>query len=229
MRTAGFVFLQFYPKFLRVKKSIVSKMYNPSNIPPERQLILHPYNIFLTLLLASITVLFLALSVAYVYSRVESGMPSIRLPAIFFLNTFILLGSSFTMKWAKKCYLNDNTESYQRALLYTILLTILFMIGQYFGWKALVSQELFFGDDNSSSYLYLISGLHFAHVITGLPFLILFLLTAINKMKEPVSVLVYFSDPEKRLKLRLLTIYWHFLDILWIYLVLFFYVNSLIL
>ena len=46
-------------------------------------------------------------------------------------------------------------------------------------------------------------------------------------MKEPVSVLVYFSDPEKRLKLRLLTIYWHFLDGLWIYLVLFFWVNYL--
>ena len=107
-------------------------------------------------------------------------------------------------------------------------MTIIFMICQYIGWSDLFSRQLFIGTDNSSSYLYLISGLHFAHVLTGLPFLILFLNTARIKMKEPVSVLIYFSDPEKRLKLRLLTIYWHFLDILWIYLVLFFFVNNLI-
>ena len=47
-------------------------------------------------------------------------------------------------------------------------------------------------------------------------------------MKEPVTVLVYFSDPEKRLRLRLLTIYWHFLDGLWIFLVLFLLANYFI-
>ena len=203
-------------------------MNNPSKTRNDRSLILHPYNIFLTLILASITVLFLAFSAAFVYSRIASGMPPIELPKIFFFNTLILIGSSFTMRWAKQCYLDDNTEHYQLALLSTIVLTIIFMICQYIGWSDLFSRQLFFGTDNSSSYLYLISGLHFAHVLTGLPFLILFLNTARKKMKEPVSVLVYFSDPEKRLKLRLLTIYWHFLDILWIYLVLFFFVNQLV-
>ncbi len=189
---------------------------------------LHPYNIFLTLILASITVLFLAFSVAYVYSRVEADIPAIELPIIFYFNTLILIGSSFTMRWAKQCYLNDQTERYQLALLSTILLTVIFMVCQYIGWSDLFNRKLFFGTENSSSYLYLISGLHFAHVLTGLPFLILFLNTARKKMKEPVSVLIYFSDPEKRLKLRLLTIYWHFLDILWIYLVLFFWINRMI-
>lgn len=203
-------------------------MDQPVKNPNNRSLILHPYNIFLTLTLASITVLFLAFSAAFVYSRVESNMPPIRLPIIFYFNTLILVGSSLTMRWAKQCYLNDNTENYQLALLTTIILTIFFMVCQYIGWSDLFSRKLFIGTDNSSSYLYLISGLHFAHVIAGLPFLVLFLATARKRMKEPVSVLVYFSDPLKRLKLRLLTIYWHFLDILWIYLVLFFLVNSLI-
>ena len=203
-------------------------MKNPANKPSERSLVLHPYNIFLTLVLASITVLFLALSVAFVYSRVESNMPPIKLPLIFYANTLILLSSSYTMRWAKQCYLKDETERYQLALLVTIILTLIFMICQYFGWREMLGRNLFFGADNSSSYLYLISGLHFAHVIAGLPFLVLFLVTARKKMKEPVSVLVYFSDPMKRLKLRLLTIYWHFLDILWIYLVLFFFLNNLI-
>ena len=132
------------------------------------------------------------------------------------------------MRWAKQCYLNDNTEKYQLALISTIVLTLIFMVCQYFGWRDLFNQELFIDTNNSTSYLYLISGMHFAHVIAGLPFLVLFLITARRKMKEPVSVLVYFSDPLKRLKLRLLTMYWHFLDILWIYLVLFFFVNDMI-
>jgi cytochrome c oxidase subunit III len=203
-------------------------MDHPNGGTNDRSPALHPYNIFLTLLLASITVLFLAFSAAFVYSRVESGMPAIELPTIFFFNTLILVGSSFTIRWAKQCYINDSTELYQLALLSTIILTIVFMICQYIGWKELFSQELFLGTDISLSYLYLISGLHFAHVLTGLPFLILFLNTARKRMEEPVSVLVYFSDPKKRLKLKLLTIYWHFLDILWIYLVLFFFINSLI-
>ncbi|MCB9303977.1 MAG: cytochrome c oxidase subunit 3 [Lewinellaceae bacterium] len=188
----------------------------------------HPYNVMMTLLLFGITVLFLAFTAAFVYTRVQSNLPPIRVPGIFLFNTLVLLGSSTTMVWAKRSYQSDDTRNYQRALGATILLSILFMTLQFWGWSQLFSQQIFIHSDNSAGYLYLISGLHFAHVIAGLPFLGIFLWTARKRMKEPVSVLVYFSDPEKRLKLRLLTIYWHFLDALWIYLVLFFFVNYLV-
>ena len=78
-----------------------------------------------------------------------------------------------------------------------------------------------------ASYLYIISGIQFAHVIVGIPFLAIFYYQALKKMVEPVSVLIYFTDPVKRRQLKMLTIYWHFLDGLWIYLVLFFLVNLL--
>lgn len=185
----------------------------------------HPRNVILFLVLIGITALFLSLSAAFVYTRVQSDLPPIKLPPLFLFNTVILLGSSATMVWAKRMYLADNTVNYQRALVATMILSVLFMIAQIFAWRSLFSQEIFINTDNSASYLYVISGLHFAHVIAGLPFLGLFLWRARKQMVEPVSVLVYFSDPEKRLKLRLLTIYWHFLDGLWIYLVLFFYLN----
>ena len=185
----------------------------------------HPYNVLLILLLVGLSVLFLALTISFVYTRVEKGMPPLQLPPIFLLNTLILLGSSATIVWAKRCYLNDNTQRYQMALVATIGLSLLFMIAQIIAWQTLFSQDVFINTDNSAGYLYVISGLHFAHVVGGLPFLAMFLHKARKQMKEPVSVLVYFSDPEKRLKLRLLTIYWHFLDGLWIYLILFFYIN----
>jgi cytochrome c oxidase subunit III len=188
----------------------------------------HPYNVALTLLLFGITALFLAFSAAFVYTRVQSDLPPLRLPSLFLFNTLILLGSSFAMVWAKRCYQSDDTRNYQRALGATIALSLLFLALQFLAWSQLFGQDVFIHSDNSAGYLYIISGLHFAHVIAGLPFLLGFLLTARKHMKEPVSVLVYFSDPEKRLKLRLLTIYWHYLDGLWIYLVLFFLVNYLI-
>ncbi|MBX2878075.1 MAG: cytochrome c oxidase subunit 3 [Saprospiraceae bacterium] len=188
----------------------------------------HPHNIYLMLLLFSLSVLFLALSAAFVYTRVQNGLPPVKLPWLFAFNTVILLGSSWAMLQAKKAYLADETERYQGMLIVTIVLSIIFMVAQSMAWFQLFNQQIYVHSDPSAGYLYVISALHFAHVIGGLPFLGLFLWKAKKYMKEPVSVLVYFSDPEKRLRLRLLTIYWHFLDILWIYLVIFFYLNYLI-
>jgi len=187
----------------------------------------HPYNILLMLTLAGVTMLFLALSAAFVYTRYENGLPAIQLPWLFYINTLVLLASSYTMMWAKRSYLEDETENYQKALIYTILISLLFMFLQIIAWYQLF-QEIPIQANNSAGYLYVLSFVHFAHVIAGLPFLGMFLYVAKKKMIEPVSVLVYFSDPDKRLKLRLLTIYWHFLDGLWIYLVLFLLVNYLV-
>ena len=203
-------------------------MSERQNSPAGPSLFFHPYNILLTLVLFSVSALFLAFSVAYVYTRLQGDIPPIKIPLLFFINTVLLLASSATMHWAKQCYEKDNTDSYQKALLFTILLSLLFLISQTFAWASLFQQNIFLAHSNTASYVYLISGLHFMHVIAGLPFLVLFYKTARTRMKEPVSVLVYFSDPEKRLKLRLLTIYWHFLDALWVYLVLFFWINYML-
>ncbi len=189
---------------------------------------LHPYNIFLTLLLAGITMLFLALSASYLYTRIQMKIPPIELPPLFIVNTLILVTSSYTMKMANDAYKSDNTEKYIQALIYTIILSLIFMLSQGVAWAMLFKNNIPIAYSTTASYLYVISFLHFAHVIAGIPFLLLFIKTAKTRMKEPVSVLVYFSDPEKRLKLKLLTAYWHFLDILWVYLVVFFYLNYLI-
>ncbi len=188
----------------------------------------HPYNVLLTLVLIGITGLFLALTGALIYTRVQNELPPIKLPMIFAVNTVILLASSWAMMKAKQCYRDDDTKGYQNMLWITVILSLVFMVMQYVGWQQLFNNNVFINSSTSASYLYVISGLHFAHVIAGLPFLGFFLWTARKRMVEPVSVLVYFSDPEKRLKLRLLTVYWHFLDALWIYLVILFFINYLV-
>jgi len=187
--------------------------------------IFHSYRVLLVLLLFGISMIFLSLSISLVYTRVQNELEPIQLPIIFYFNTLLLLLSSYTLWKANQNYLLDDTDQYIRSLIITVIITFIFLISQFYGWKSMLNQNIFINSDNSASYVYVISGLHFAHVLGGLPFLILFIIKAKRHMKEPVSVLVYFSDPEKRLKLRLLSLYWHYLDGLWIYLVLFFLIN----
>lgn len=194
----------------------------------DRNYAVHPLYITITLVLASITSLFIGFSAAYLYTRIQEGAPPIKLPTLFYANTLILLASSFTLVQAKKAYRDDETTRYQLMLAGTLGLSFVFVIAQLFAWKQLQDANVFIDGGNMGSYLYVISGLHFTHIMAGVPFLAFFLFTAYKRMKEPVSVLVYFSDPDKKRHLDILTLYWHFLDVLWIYLVLFFLINYMI-
>lgn len=205
----------------------------PYELPPveddqDQNFAFHPKNVYLILLLVSLSILFLTLSGAFIYTRVQTDLPPLELPVLFLVNTGILLASSYTIILAKRAYLADDTERYVRMLWYTMGLSFFFLGMQILAWYLLFQNQIRITSDVSAGYLYVISGLHFAHVIGGIPFLGVFLYKANKYMKEPVSVLVYFSDPAKRLNLRLLAIYWHFLDALWIYLVLFFFINQLV-
>jgi cytochrome c oxidase subunit 3 len=204
------------------------ELHNIAEAEQDGNFAFHPRNVGLMLLLFSLTMLFLAMSAAFVYTRIQSDLPPIKLPLLFVINTVILIAGSYTMILAKRAYLADNTGRYTKMLWYTMGLSLFFLGMQCIAWYLLFSQQIYITSDNSAGYLYVISALHFAHVIGGIPFLGYFIYQARKYMKEPVSVLVYFSDPSKRLNLRLLTVYWHFLDALWIYLVLFFFVNQLI-
>ncbi len=196
-------------------------------IDNQKKYLIHPQEIALYILLFGVSALFIGFSASYLYSRVQSGIPPLALPPLFILNTLILLASSYTLVKSMKDYKADRTEAYKRMLGLTLALTILFLFSQIFAWKQLYAQGVFINHSNMASYLYLISAVHFCHVLVGIPFLAWFYINAVRKMVEPVSVLVYFSDPEKKRKLKLLTIYWHFLDGLWIYLVIFFLLNLL--
>jgi cytochrome c oxidase subunit 3 len=193
----------------------------------RRDYLIHPQFIVLYLLLASLSFLFLGFSIAYLYNRVQNGLPPIKLPTLFYFNTLILIGTTYLLRLTKQSYLDDNTSKYQMLLWSILMLTVLFLVLQICAWLELQSNNVYLAGSNMGTYLYVVSGLHFAHVVGGLPFLIYFIHVANSRMKEPVSVLIYFSDPDKKRGLDLLTIYWKFLDYLWIYLVLFFLINYL--
>jgi cytochrome c oxidase subunit III len=189
----------------------------------------HPYSIMMYLFLAGLTMIFVGLSFAYMYTRVQTGEPPIQMPLLFLINTVVLYGSSWFLRRAKMMYEADDTEGYQKSLLATVLVIFLFMILQYIGWEMLKADNPnIFKGGNMSAYIYAISVVHVFHILFGLPFFLLFLYRAYTKMLDPVTVLVYFADPVKQLELRLLSRYWHFLDYLWIYLMVFFWANYFI-
>ena len=194
----------------------------------NRDFLIHPRELVLYLLLMGVTALFLGFSAAYLYSRITAGLEPIELPKLFVVNTFILMLTSYILVKAMQYYKEDQTAKYKAALGLTLLITVLFLISQLVAWKQLYNQGIFVNHSNMASYLYIISGIHFAHVIAGIPFLAIFYLRALKHMVHPVSVLIYFTDPEKKRSLKMLTLYWHFLDILWIYLVIFFILNYFI-
>ncbi len=186
----------------------------------------HPFSIMMYLFLASLTMIFVGLTASYMYTRFDSHQPPIKIPFLFLFNTVVLYSSSWLLGEAKKKYESDDTHGYQRMLLFTILVTFLFMGLQYIGWEILVKENpnLFKGG-NLSGYVYAISIIHVFHILGGLPFFLIFFYKALTRMRDPVTVLIYFTDPIKQLQLKLLSRYWHFLDYLWIYLMFFFWIN----
>jgi len=194
----------------------------------KKEYVLHPQTIILYLVLGGITMLFLGFTIAYLYNRVQFGLQSVALPNLFYFNTILLLACSLILIKAKQAYLDDDTSLYQKLLWASLICTLLFLVLQILAWWQLKTMNTDLIEGNMTTYLYALSGLHFAHVIAGIPFLCHFIYVAHYRMKEPVSVLIYFTDPDKKRSLNLLSTYWHYLDFLWIFLVLFFLVNYLI-
>jgi cytochrome c oxidase subunit III len=199
----------------------MNKSYN------QRAYSIPPSSIIMVLILIGITALFGALSIAYLYSRIDKGMESIRVPWLFVFNTFILASSSFCIQKCRKYFNQQNEKLILRWGLLTIMTTLLFLLLQTIAWNHLLSQQISPGSSGGHGYLYAISILHFLHVIAGIPFLIRILLPLYVSYKEGNSVLYFLSD-EQKTKLKHTAWYWHFIDVMWIYLMIFFLVSSIL-
>ena len=187
---------------------------------------MHPLRIFIFLIIGGISTLFLSLTLSYAYARFENGISAITVPWIFYANSVNLLLASLTISRARKAFLDDDFVRFQRLLIATLLLSLLFLGIQVLGWQRLfsINEELV---ANARSYLYMISGLHFLHVLVGLPFLLRFYRKSRKSAGDDVERLLYLSDDKMEATLSTMIVYWHFLDVLWIYLLVFFTVNAI--
>ena len=163
----------------------MTKPYN------ERSYFIHPSSIIMALILIGISVLFGALSFAFLYTRVDKGMISIRIPWLFVFNTFILASSSIFIQLCRKYYEQKNEKLILRYGVLTIVATLLFLLLQAIAWSQLLNQQILPGSSGGYGFLYAISILHFLHVLAGIPFLLRILLPLYASSKEGNAALYF--------------------------------------
>ena len=164
----------------------------------------------------SMTMMFAGLTSAYVVSRKRSDWVSFDLPAAFYTSTILIILSSITFMLAKYFIKKDNRNLTTINLVLTLILGIGFVFFQFEGFKELFNAGLVFAGAQStvkSSFIYGITLAHMAHIAAGLIVLLVVLYNHLNKKYSATN----------SLGLELGAIFWHFVDILWIYLFLFFY------
>jgi cytochrome c oxidase subunit III len=140
------------------------------------------------------------------------------LPNYFWINTVIILLSSVTLHWAYICAKKDQLQKLKLAILITTILGIAFLIGQYYCWKALYEGGIYFTGPThnvAGSLVYVLSGLHGLHLLGGLIFLVVTLFSSVN----------YQIHSRNLVLLEMCATYWHFLDLLWVYLFVFLLLN----
>ncbi len=169
--------------------------------------------------MVSITMMFAGLTSAVVVSSGSEAWSGQPIPGYFLYSTVVMLISSFTFVWAIKGAKSDQSSQLKMGLYITALLGLTFGVLQFLAWGEMYEGGVFFTGSESNvagSYLYILSGLHLAHLIGGLISLAVVVFNANRGM--------YGSN--NLLGLQLSSTYWHFLDGLWIYLFLFLnYIN----
>lgn len=185
----------------------------------------HPVRIFTLLALAGITSAFLFLSVSYFLTTFGTSYNRFQLPLLFHANTIIILVSSYSMAQTRKAIFADDWVGYTQGLIVTALLAVAFTIFQVIGWQELIQNGVKLQNNVAGAYLYIISGLHLAHLVVGIALLGWFLLRALEHRSDQVKALLFEVDPFSKMRVSLLATYWHFVDGLWVYLYLFFVLN----
>lgn len=170
--------------------------------------------ILLWLGIASISILFAALTSAYIVREAEGNWVKFDLPSLFYFSTACIVLSSIFMNMATVAAKKNAAKNTRTALGITLVLGILFIVGQFLGWKALVHEGIFFAGNKSNpsgSFLYVITGLHVAHLVAGILYLAFVFIKSFNNQISSKDVM----------RVELCATYWHFLGGLWVYLFLF--------
>jgi cytochrome c oxidase subunit 3 len=164
--------------------------------------------------LAGILMFFMAFVSAYI---VRKDMPNsawipLEVPRILWLNTLILISSSFTLARAHNRFTAKDDEGFRRWWATTTVLGILFVAGQILAWRQLAAQGIFLASNPSSSFFYVFTGAHGVHLLGGILALLYVQFRATRKVARGTAI-------------EVVSMYWHFMDGLWVFLFLLLYLG----
>jgi cytochrome c oxidase subunit III len=162
----------------------------------------------MTIGLGGILMFFMALVSAYI---VRKGMPNSGwvplpvFPRILWLNTLILVASSFTIARSRKLFRADDQPGFRHWWGVTTILGVFFLVGQVIAWRQMVHAGVFLATNPSSSFFYVFTAAHGLHLLGGI-------LALLSVLVRPTYRLTRGTATE------VVAMYWHFMDGLWVFL-----------
>ncbi|MBP6374548.1 MAG: cytochrome c oxidase subunit 3 [Flavobacterium sp.] len=173
------------------------------------------YKLLLLFAMLSMTMMFAGLTSAFVVSKSRPDwLKDFQMPSAFYVSTVLIILGSVTMHLAKKYIQKDQRAATTKMLWSTLLLGILFFVFQFLGYQQIIAQGFYFTGSASSittTFLYVVTLTHLLHLLGGI---ISLLVIIYNHFKQKYNA-------SQTLGIELGAMYWHFLDLLWIYLFLF--------
>ncbi len=184
-----------------------------ASIPQRKKM--HPHKFTLYLAMGSIAMMFAGFTSAYIVKRNQAQWRPFDMPLAFWYSTAVILLSSLTIHLAMKAHQARRMQQYKVFLVVTSFLGLLFAFLQWKGFEYIHThgfKMIFEGSTPSSSFLGAIAGVHILHIIGGVIVLAVLLVRSFSQ-----KVKTYSSNG-----IEVASIYWHFVDAIWIYLFLFF-------
>jgi cytochrome c oxidase subunit 3 len=173
---------------------------------------IHPHKFILWVAIGSIIMMFAGLTSAYIVKREQPGWTTYTTPLAFYYSTAVILISSLTIFLAGKSFTERRMIRYRKMLAATLILGLVFILLQWLGFRHLWVTGTTFHGSGAGQFLYIIAGLHALHVFGGVIALFVLWLRARN-----TRIRSYNMVP-----VDVVSTYWHFVDLLWIYLFIFF-------
>lgn len=169
----------------------------------------------LMVLLAATTMAFAAFTSAFVVRRgMSNDWSALPMPHILWANTAVLILSSILLELARRALKGGRRDSFNRYWTAGTALGVIFLVGQAFAWRELNEAGIFVATNPSSSFFYLLTAAHGLHILGGLTALVY----------VDVQALSLRLGPGKRTAVDVSAVFWHFVDGLWVYLMVLFLV-----
>ena len=157
--------------------------------------------------LVAVLMFFMALASAFLVRKGAADWVPVRIPALLWVNTLVLVGSSATLEMARKRLANSDSAGFRKLWLVTTILGVAFLIGQVAVWRILVGQGIYLASNPASSFFYIFTGAHALHLLGGVGALLYVAQRNFSQAQVTQSVAAEVTS-----------YYWHFLDALWLFL-----------
>lgn len=194
---------------------MMAENYKLVDAPVEQPLSMHPKKFALWLFIVTVVMIFAAFTSAHIVRQADGDWLIYDLPSMLWYTSGIIILSSVFMQWAYSAAKKDKPEQVKLALSITTVLGILFLVGQVKAWGQMVDANVYFTGNPAGSFLYIFTGIHGLHLVSGVIYLIYMLISSFR----------YKVHSKNMLNMEMSATWWHFLGGLWIYLFIFLLLN----